>query len=283
MNALKQIEAGGTIAYKVAYARLPGSDPIVAIFLSQVAYWSARNGGAPELSDGWCWITHHSLEEQTGISQKQQDRAAKILSDLGVLEKELKGIPAKIHYRVDFEKLASLLSKKDKPRLAETANLLYKEKITEETTSRGDGETGLTSQSSPSAQPPEQITPLNAPAPTDGTGEVDSTREPRTARRRRQPPQAPPPPTLDEWMAHFEKNWPETPKARAELEFAKQEAKGWMRNSKAGLVPVVSWRGVAHTCFLFWKQDNPQAYANAKRERETAARNPPSYRGPYAE
>lgn len=185
MNAVRQIEAGGTIAYKVAYARLPGADPIVAIFLSQAAYWSAR------AFDGWCWITHEKMESQTGLSQKQQDRAAKILAEIGVLQKVLKGLPAKIHYAVDFEKLETLLSRNSKPVVAETATLLYEEKITEET-----------------------------------TGFVSTEITKKHSAKRKETPSSP---TIEEWQAHRAEVTPWWPESQAERAYGHYESTGWTR------------------------------------------------------
>lgn len=103
MSVLRIIERDLTIAYKVAYTRIPGSDHTCALFLSQVAYWCGNS------SNGWAWLTHDSLEAQTGMGRKSQDRAAAFWCSVGVLNKELRGLPAKIHYNVDFDQLEKLL------------------------------------------------------------------------------------------------------------------------------------------------------------------------------
>ena len=93
--------------YDSSYATLPGSDPIVALFLSfLVQGQSERNlhkatGSSMEMS-------HEYVESYTGLSIRQQDRAAAILSGLGLIKKELKGLPAKIHYTVSMKKLIDM-------------------------------------------------------------------------------------------------------------------------------------------------------------------------------
>ena len=130
--------------------------------------------------------------------------------------------------------------------------------------------------SSAEAQPSPEATPVTAPAQT-----VEKpTRKPRQPKT--SPPNPPPPPTLEEWMQHFAETWPLMPKLRVEIEFAKQEIKGWTRNTRKGVEPVMSWRGVAHSCYVWWQQDHPQEFTAIKRERETAERNR-TVRGPYAE
>ena len=73
------------------------------------------------------------------------------------------------------------------------------------------------------------------------------------------------------------------PPARAEIAFASYETKDWTRTLPGGkMIPITNWRGAAHTCYAYWKADNPQAYTAAKRAIETAERNR-TVRGPYAE
>lgn len=103
MSVIKKLDSEPVVAFRVAYAKLPGSDAMCALFLSQVSYWCARS------EDGVVWITHQAMYEQTGMTRKQQDRAASYWVTQGVMTKFIKGIPPKIHYFVDFEKLEKLI------------------------------------------------------------------------------------------------------------------------------------------------------------------------------
>ena len=103
MSVIKKLDKDPVVAFHVAYAKLPGSDPICALFLSQVAYWCGKS------DDGVAWITHQAMYDQTGISRKQQDRAAEYWSSVGVMEKFIKGIPPKIHYFIDYERLEKFI------------------------------------------------------------------------------------------------------------------------------------------------------------------------------
>lgn len=103
MSVSKAIESQPVIAYKVCYAKISGSDHTCALFLSQVAYWCSRS------ESGWARITHDSLEDQTGMGRKSQDRACAYWCSVGVMKKELRGIPAKINYFIDFDALDRLL------------------------------------------------------------------------------------------------------------------------------------------------------------------------------
>lgn len=120
MKILQRVATRGVVAYQVAYAFLPGSNSTIALFLSQVAYWASR-------AEGSVWLTHEGMRQQTGLTKEQQDLAAKKLVTMGVLEKTLKGLPAKIHYTIDFDRLEELLMECEEgdhpqPRLRETLN-----------------------------------------------------------------------------------------------------------------------------------------------------------------
>lgn len=296
-HSLRQIEGHGTIAYKVAYSRLPGSDPIVAIFLSQVAYWSARS------PDGWVWITHESLEEQTGLSRKQQDRAAAVLKDLAVLEKKLSGLPAKIHYLVDFDRLSTLVAgigqaggacpkrtpqhvPNGQPVVSQTDNHLYKE-ITEEITE----ESTHANEPQPLPQTFDPPTPLSEPAQTSGpvadpstsTASPTTPGEPAATKRTRRktapsPSSAPPPPSLadnppslQEWVEYMKEREPLVPAMRAEFYYGKWTANGWCRQDGT---PYRNWKGLAIQSIAFWKDSFGREYLELKREAQTAARAP---------
>ena len=101
--SVRWMTSKGVVAYHVAFAFLPGSNSTIALFLSQVAYWCQKADG------GMAWLTHDRLREQTGLTREQQDQAAKRLAEMGVLEKKLVGIPAKIHYKIDFDQLEKLM------------------------------------------------------------------------------------------------------------------------------------------------------------------------------
>lgn len=120
VKILQRVATRGVVAYQVAYAFLPGSNSTIALFLSQVAYWASR-------AEGSVWLTHEGMRQQTGLTKEQQDLAAKKLMAMGVLEKTLKGLPAKIHYAIDFDRLEELLmgcevEDHPQPRLRETLN-----------------------------------------------------------------------------------------------------------------------------------------------------------------
>lgn len=61
--------------------------------------------------DGWFYQTGDTLEEISGLSRYKQDLAIDKFVSEGMLEKDLRGIPAKRYFRFNYQKLANKLSK----------------------------------------------------------------------------------------------------------------------------------------------------------------------------
>lgn len=78
--------------------------------LSQAVYWSQRTKNG----DGWFWKTAEEWQEETYLTRTEQATARKQLKRLACWQEELRGVPAKLFYRVDFDALDELLSA-DKP------------------------------------------------------------------------------------------------------------------------------------------------------------------------
>ena len=93
------------IAYHPAYARLCGSIS-GGLMLSQAMYWSARTSD----EHGWFWKTQAQWNDELGLTRKEIESGTRKLLATGVLETERRGIPARMYYRVNRERLASLLA-----------------------------------------------------------------------------------------------------------------------------------------------------------------------------
>ena len=57
--------------------------------------------------DGWFYQTSDTLEELTTLSRYKQDNAIDQLESAGVLEKDVRGIPAKRYFKLDYKALAN--------------------------------------------------------------------------------------------------------------------------------------------------------------------------------
>lgn len=75
------------------------------IYIRQLVFW-ADKGMDP---DGWIYKSEGEWEDETGLSRDGQRKARKALEKFGVLESRRRGLPCRLWYRADLEKLAELL------------------------------------------------------------------------------------------------------------------------------------------------------------------------------
>ncbi|WFX59442.1 hypothetical protein NFK08_05210 [Enterobacter roggenkampii] len=90
------------IAFQRSFVRL-GVGITGALLLSQIVYWQNRMEGQ------WFYKTQADLEEETGLTRYEQEGARKKLVSCGVLDEAKRGIPAKLYFRVNQERLEELL------------------------------------------------------------------------------------------------------------------------------------------------------------------------------
>ena len=90
------------IAFQRSFVRL-GAGITGALFLSQIVYWQNRMEGQ------WFYKTQLDLEEETGLTRYEQEGARKKLVSCGVLEESKRGIPAKLYFHVNAERLEEIL------------------------------------------------------------------------------------------------------------------------------------------------------------------------------
>lgn len=100
------------IAYQPAFAQLRAgkvkSGPAAAVLLSQLVYWHNRMDGE------WMYKTREDIKKETGLSRDEQETARKRLVALGVLQEDLRGVPATVHYKINTERLEALLLAPDR-------------------------------------------------------------------------------------------------------------------------------------------------------------------------
>src|SRR5467141_3543620 len=92
------------IAFHRVFAKITGSVN-AALMLSQAIYWTPR----ASIEDGWFWKTQDEWEEETALGRREQETARKILRGLGIWHEELRRVPAKMHFRVDLDRVEKLL------------------------------------------------------------------------------------------------------------------------------------------------------------------------------
>jgi hypothetical protein len=96
---------GSPVAYYAAFAKVLGGVE-AGILTSQFFYWYGK-GHNP---DGWIYKTQAEIEDETGLSRRNQETARKKLRESGVLEEKYSGMPAKLFYRLNLERLFALMN-----------------------------------------------------------------------------------------------------------------------------------------------------------------------------
>ena len=104
-QALANILTDRPISYHGCFAKAGGGVQ-AGVFLAQLLYWTPRG----KLEGGWVWKTKADWTRETGMTVTEIDHARRELKRRGILEEKLTGVPATLHYRVDMERLAKLLS-----------------------------------------------------------------------------------------------------------------------------------------------------------------------------
>lgn len=96
--------AGSAVAVYPAFRRVLGLSASVAQFLSQAVYWTEKT------NDGWFYKTEAEWEEEIGLSNKEVRTARRRLSQMSLLDEVRKGVPAKMHFRIDTDLLFGYLA-----------------------------------------------------------------------------------------------------------------------------------------------------------------------------
>jgi hypothetical protein len=108
MDAIRDIVAatlGRPIAFQPVFARVCGSIN-AGLMLSQAYYWTPRTSDPR----GWFYKTQSEWKEETYLTRYEQETARRILKAKGFLQEHLRGNPAQLFYRVDFEALVRAIS-----------------------------------------------------------------------------------------------------------------------------------------------------------------------------
>jgi len=92
------------IAYHRIFAEIAGS-VTGGVMLSQAVYWSRRSS----TGDGWFYKNREEWEEETFLTRWEQESARTALRRLGVWEEERRGMPRRLFYRINFDKLTVML------------------------------------------------------------------------------------------------------------------------------------------------------------------------------
>lgn len=109
------------IAYYAILAKV-GGGVTAGVFLSQLIYWTGRGKQA----DGWIWKSSTDMEQETGLTRREQETARRNLKERGFIDERLAGVPATVHYRVNLDAIMEAVAQfgvKRESSLAENAKL----------------------------------------------------------------------------------------------------------------------------------------------------------------
>ncbi len=92
---------GRAVAYYPRLARFFGYHKI-ALFVCQFGYWEGKQ---MDKARGFIYKTQREINFETVLTRYEQETARKFLKTKGYLEEELRGTPAVVHYRFDWDKI----------------------------------------------------------------------------------------------------------------------------------------------------------------------------------
>ncbi len=93
------------IAFHRIFVTIGGS-LAAGVMLSQAWYWRQRTKD-PE---GWFWKTQEEWEQETGLTRREQETARRQLVQRGLMEEVLRGVPARLHFRIDAQRISRAIA-----------------------------------------------------------------------------------------------------------------------------------------------------------------------------
>ena len=108
---LNELLGSEVVRYYPALAKHVGG-AATALYLSQLLYWNfnAKMQVRLEKKEGWFYISKRDMKEQTGLSEREQDRARVQLLKLKIIEISYKGLsPKTTHFKINISKLEDIV------------------------------------------------------------------------------------------------------------------------------------------------------------------------------
>lgn len=89
------------VAFHPQLARLLGGINAALLF-QQIAFWSNTKVDSGPGYGAWIWKTQSELEVETAMTRYEQEGARRLLRRKGVVEEKRCGVPARLHYRINW-------------------------------------------------------------------------------------------------------------------------------------------------------------------------------------
>lgn len=106
--ALKGLGGEQGVFVRSSLLRALKGDGSAAILLAQLIFWSQTDSAAEH--DGWFYLTTQVITKNFAMSKDIQQRVRRLLGELGILEFERRGNPAKNWYRLNLDAIIDLVA-----------------------------------------------------------------------------------------------------------------------------------------------------------------------------
>jgi hypothetical protein len=106
-EVLKHLNARGFVPFHPTLAQHLGHKP--ALFLGLCLYWTRHGARNNPHRQGWFYLSAHEITAATTLSRREQESVRELLSAADLIEQQLVGRPAKMHYRLKLRQLANRL------------------------------------------------------------------------------------------------------------------------------------------------------------------------------
>lgn len=107
-GALHFLSSQGFVQYHPVLADKLGSFK-AALFLGHALYWARHVATRYQSRDGWFFLSARQCSQATGLSPREQVSARQLLIEHSLIAEMVSGRPAKLHYRVDLDRIAQFL------------------------------------------------------------------------------------------------------------------------------------------------------------------------------
>ena len=107
-EAMQLLTSQGFVQYYPNLAETLGNFK-AALFLGHALYWARHTAVHYKNRDGWFFLTAKQCTQATGLSTREQESARLLLVQHSLIQEKLAGRPAKLHYRINLDRLASCL------------------------------------------------------------------------------------------------------------------------------------------------------------------------------
>lgn len=106
-QVLQHLNARGFVPFHPTLAHHLGHK--AALFLGLCLYWTRHGARNNPHRQGWVYLSSQEIAAATSLTRREQETVRNVLATAGLLEEQLVGRPAKMHYRLSLRRLANRL------------------------------------------------------------------------------------------------------------------------------------------------------------------------------